>query len=68
MELDERPSVEYGDIGGIDKQIKELIIVLPMTHQKIDIKPPKGLLMHGSLGTGDTTVPVSLRPKPLSLN
>ena len=60
MELDERPSEEYGDIGGLDKQIEELIeaIVLPMTHrekfQKIGIKPPKGLLMHGPPGTGKT--------------
>jgi len=60
MELDERPSEEYGDIGGLDKQIEELIeaIVLPMTHRekfvKIGIKPPKGLLMFGPPGTGKT--------------
>ena len=60
MELDERPTEEYGDIGGLDKQIEELIeaVVLPMTHrekfEKIGIKPPKGLLMHGPPGTGKT--------------
>ena len=60
MEIDERPSEEYSDIGGLDKQIEELVeaIVLPMTHkerfQKLGIRPPKGLLMHGPPGTGKT--------------
>ncbi|CDI81944.1 26S protease regulatory subunit 6a, putative [Eimeria acervulina] len=48
MEVDERPTEEYSDVGGLDKQIQELIeaIVLPMTHKerfdKIGIRPPKG--------------------------
>ncbi len=52
MEIDERPTEEYSDIGGLDKQIQELIeaIVLPMTHKErfdaISIRTPKGLLMH----------------------
>jgi 26S proteasome regulatory subunit T5 len=60
MEVDERPTEEYTDIGGLDKQIEELIeaIVLPMTHKErfdnIGIRPPKGLLMHGPPGTGKT--------------
>jgi len=60
MEIDERPTEEYTDIGGLDKQIEELIeaIVLPMTHKErfdnIGIRPPKGLLMHGPPGTGKT--------------
>lgn len=60
MEIDERPTEEYTDIGGLDKQIQELIeaIVLPMTHKErfdaIGIRPPKGLLMHGPPGTGKT--------------
>lgn len=60
MEIDERPTEEYTDIGGLDKQIQELIeaIVLPMTHKDrfdaIGIRPPKGLLMHGPPGTGKT--------------
>ena len=35
MEVDERPTEEYSDIGGLDKQIQELIeaVVLPMTHK-----------------------------------
>ena len=33
MEVDEKPTEEYSDIGGCDKQINELIeaVVLPMT-------------------------------------
>lgn len=60
MEVDERPTEDYTDIGGLDKQIEELTeaIVLPMTNKErfinIGIKPPKGLLMHGPPGTGKT--------------
>jgi 26S proteasome regulatory subunit T5 len=60
MELDEKPTENYTDIGGLDKQIEELMeaIVLPMTHKErfdnIGIRPPKGLLMHGPPGTGKT--------------
>eukprot|EP00806_Schmidingerella_arcuata_P000235 Macronucleus_1209.p1 GENE.Macronucleus_1209~~Macronucleus_1209.p1 ORF type:complete len:291 (+),score=114.19 Macronucleus_1209:1-873(+) len=60
MEMDEKPTDNYTDIGGLDKQIEELqeAIVLPMTHkerfQKLGIRPPKGLLMHGPPGTGKT--------------
>merc|ERR1711893_191408 len=60
MEVDERPTEQYSDIGGLDKQIQELIeaIVLPMTHaerfKSVGIVPPKGVLMHGPPGTGKT--------------
>jgi 26S proteasome regulatory subunit T5 len=60
MEIDEKPSEEYSDIGGCDKQINELIeaVVLPMTHAEmftsIGIRPPKGVLLHGPPGTGKT--------------
>jgi 26S proteasome regulatory subunit T5 len=60
MEIDEKPKEEYTDIGGLDKQIEELVeaIVLPMTQKdkfkKLGIRPPKGLLLHGPPGTGKT--------------
>jgi 26S proteasome regulatory subunit T5 len=60
MEVDEKPTEEYSDVGGLDKQIEELIeaIVLPMTHKErfenLGIKPPKGVLMYGPPGTGKT--------------
>ena len=36
MEVDERPTEQYSDIGGLDKQIEELVeaIVLPMTQKE----------------------------------
>jgi len=60
MEVDEKPTEEFNDIGGADNQIQELVeaIVLPMTHKErfdnIGIKPPKGCLMYGPPGTGKT--------------
>merc|ERR1719323_2564392 len=60
MEVDERPTEQYSDIGGLDKQIQELIeaVVLPMTHKErfenLGIAPPKGVLLFGPPGTGKT--------------
>jgi len=60
MEVDERPTEEYTDIGGLEKQIEELreAIVLPITHKAkfdaIGIRPPKGCLLYGPPGTGKT--------------
>ncbi|KAG8822028.1 26S proteasome regulatory subunit 6A [Serendipita sp. 399] len=60
MEVDERPTETYTDIGGLEKQIEELMeaIVWPMTQgerfKTLGIKPPKGVLMYGPPGTGKT--------------
>eukprot|EP01102_Stenamoeba_stenopodia_P021153 TRINITY_DN8447_c0_g1_i1.p1 TRINITY_DN8447_c0_g1~~TRINITY_DN8447_c0_g1_i1.p1 ORF type:complete len:429 (+),score=126.76 TRINITY_DN8447_c0_g1_i1:135-1421(+) len=60
MEVDERPTEDYSAIGGLDKQIQELVeaVVLPMTHKQrfknLGIKPPKGVLLYGPPGTGKT--------------
>ena len=60
MEVDEKPTEDYSDIGGLDKQIEELIeaVVLPMKQadkfKNLCIKPPKGALMYGPPGTGKT--------------
>ncbi|KAI8928352.1 P-loop containing nucleoside triphosphate hydrolase protein [Entophlyctis helioformis] len=60
MEVDEKPTEDYNDVGGLDKQIEEMVeaIVLPMTHRErfsnLGIKPPKGCLMYGPPGTGKT--------------
>jgi len=62
MEVDEKPTEEFTDVGGLDTQIQELVeaIVLPMTHKErfdnIGIKPPKGALMYGPPGTGKTLI------------
>ena len=60
MEVDDKPTEDYTDIGGLDKQIQELIeaVVLPMTHAErftaIGIRAPKGVLLYGPPGTGKT--------------
>ncbi|QPG76336.1 26S proteasome regulatory subunit 6A [Brettanomyces nanus] len=60
MEVDEKPTETYADIGGLDKQVEELVeaVVLPMQQadkfKKLGIKPPKGALMYGPPGTGKT--------------
>lgn len=62
MEVDEKPTEQFNDVGGLEAQIQELIeaIVLPMTHKErfdnIGIKPPKGALMYGPPGTGKTLI------------
>lgn len=62
MEVDEKPTEDYSDIGGLDKQIQELVeaIVLPMTHKErfeaLGVKPPKGVLLYGPPGTGKTLI------------
>jgi 26S proteasome regulatory subunit T5 len=60
MEVDEKPTEDYSEVGGLDKQIKELVeaVVLPMTHKdlfkKVGIQPPRGVLLYGAPGTGKT--------------
>ncbi|GJN94611.1 hypothetical protein Rhopal_007694-T1 [Rhodotorula paludigena] len=60
MEVDEKPTETYNDIGGLDKQIEELVeaIVMPMQQAErfktLGIKAPKGCLMYGPPGTGKT--------------
>jgi 26S proteasome regulatory subunit T5 len=62
MEVDEKPTDDYTDIGGLEKQIREMreAIVLPMTHAakfaKLGIRPPKGVLLYGPPGTGKTLI------------
>lgn len=60
MEVDEKPTEKYTDVGGLDKQIEELVeaVVWPMKEaerfKKLGIKAPKGALMYGPPGTGKT--------------
>ena len=55
MEVDEKPSEDYTDVGGLDKQIQELIeaVVLPMTQwekfEAIGIRAPKGTCLRPCL-------------------
>uniref|UniRef100_A0A2K5LFM7 26S proteasome regulatory subunit 6A n=1 Tax=Cercocebus atys TaxID=9531 RepID=A0A2K5LFM7_CERAT len=60
MEVDERPTEQYSDNGGLDKQIQELVvaILLSMNHnekfENLGIQPPKRVLMYGPPGMGKT--------------
>lgn len=62
MEVDEKPTEDYSDIGGLDKQIQELVeaVVLPIQHKDrfitLGIRPPKGVLLYGPPGTGKTLI------------
>lgn len=54
--MDEKPTEKYTDIGGLEKQLKELqeAVVLPITRKDlfnaIGIQPPKGVLLYGPPG------------------
>ncbi|PPQ92831.1 hypothetical protein CVT25_004319 [Psilocybe cyanescens] len=60
MEVEEKPKEQMDVIGGLEKQIEELMeaVVTPIQEaekfQKLGIKPPKGCLMYGPPGTGKT--------------
>ncbi|EJC98355.1 26S proteasome subunit P45 [Fomitiporia mediterranea MF3/22] len=60
MEVIERPTDTYENMGGLEKQIQELdeAILLPLRRadkfKTLGIRPPKGVLMYGSPGTGKT--------------
>jgi len=60
MKVEKAPLESYADIGGLDEQIQEIkeAVELPLTHpefyEEIGIKPPKGVILYGSPGTGKT--------------
>lgn len=62
MQIVERPTDKYSDIGGLEKQIKEIVeaVILPIKEKerfiKVGIQPPKGVLLYGSPGTGKTMI------------
>lgn len=57
-----RPTVSYEDIGGLGPVVQKIreMIELPLRHpeifEKLGIDAPKGVLLHGSPGTGKTLV------------
>ncbi|WP_053947569.1 proteasome-activating nucleotidase Pan1 [Halolamina sediminis] len=60
MQIDHSPDVTYGDIGGLEDQMREVreTVELPLqqpgTFDKVGIQPPSGILLHGPPGTGKT--------------
>lgn len=60
MEIDEKPTTSYAEVGGLGPQIQEIkeTVELPLLHpeafEKVGIDPPKGVLLYGPPGTGKT--------------
>ena len=60
MEIEEKPDINYNDIGGLEnaiveiKETVELPIKKPELYEEIGIDPPKGILLYGPPGTGKT--------------
>jgi proteasome regulatory subunit len=61
-EIVDKPSVSYGDIGGLGDQIREIreAVEYPLLrselYRKVGVDPPKGVLLIGSPGTGKTLI------------
>ncbi|MFB6297196.1 MAG: proteasome-activating nucleotidase [Salinirussus sp.] len=60
MQVEGSPEVTYGDIGGLDEQIREVreAVEEPLVNadqfRAVGIDPPSGVLLHGPPGTGKT--------------
>ncbi len=60
MKVEKAPLESYADIEGLDAQIQEIkeAVELPLAHpeiyEDIGIKHPKGVILYGEVGTGNT--------------
>ena len=60
--LEEVPDIDYGDIGGLDRQIEQIrdAVELPFLHSDLfrehQLRPPKGVLLYGPPGCGKTLI------------
>ncbi len=60
MEVDKKPEVTYEDIGGLEKELREVreAVERPLkennTFKEVGIVPPSGVLLYGPPGTGKT--------------
>ncbi|XP_059628828.1 cell division cycle protein 48 homolog [Cornus florida] len=49
----------YYDVGGVSKQIREIVawpLKYPQLFQSVGVKPPKGILLYGPSGCGKTSI------------
>ncbi len=60
MEIEEKPTVSYVEIGGLKDQLREiretveLPLLKPDLFKQVGIEPPRGVLLTGPPGTGKT--------------
>src|SRR5262245_41312536 len=60
--LEEVPDIDYGDIGGLDRQIEQIrdAVELPFLHADLfrehQLRPPKRALLYGPPGCGKTLI------------
>jgi proteasome-associated ATPase len=60
--LEEVPDIDYGDIGGLSRQIEAIrdAVELPFLHADLfrehQLRPPKGILLYGPPGCGKTLI------------
>lgn len=62
MELEEKPTTTFADIGGLKDEVVEVreAVEYPLTRpeafEKFGVVPPKGVLLYGPPGTGKTLI------------
>src|SRR5277367_4589132 len=62
MTVEEKPDVTYADVGGCKDQIDKIreVVEMPMLNPErfiaLGIDPPKGVLLYGPPGTGQSHV------------